>query len=92
MKQFTKNAIKRIICAGVMVGMVAQPAMAASPLNMGQFPLYLGASIPPLVMLDITKDQQLFKKAYNDYSDLDGDGVLETTYSHGVDYYGYFDS
>ena len=91
MKQSTKNAIKRLVCAGVMVSMVAQPAMAAT-LSLAQVPLYLGASVPPLVMLDITKDQQLFKKAYNDYSDLDDDGVLETTYSHGIDYYGYFDA
>ena len=40
-------------------------------------------------MLDISKDQQLHKKAYNDYSDLDNDGKLETTYKHSIDYYGY---
>ena len=39
----------------------------------------------------MSKDQQLFKKAYNDYSDLDGDGVIESTYKHSIDYYGYFD-
>ena len=43
-------------------------------------------------MLDLSKDQQLYKKAYNDYSDLDNDGELETTYKHSIDYYGYFDS
>jgi len=59
--------------------------------NIANAPLYIGANIPPLVMLDISKDQQLFKKAYNDYSDLDGDGQLETTYKHSIDYYGYFD-
>ena len=31
-------------------------------------------------------------KAYNDYSDLDRDGVVDTTYKHSFDYYGYFDS
>ena len=55
-------------------------------------PLYVGASVQPLVMLDITKDQNLYKKAYDDYSDLDGDGTAETTYDHTIDYYGYFDS
>lgn len=54
-------------------------------------PAYLSAGVPPLVMLDISKDQQLFKKAYNDYSDLDGDGQLETDYKHSINYYGYFD-
>ena len=33
-----------------------------------------------------------FFKAYNDYSDLDRDGVVDTTYKHSFDYYGYFDS
>lgn len=72
------------------------PAQAVSysseATNISSVPLYIGANIPPLVMLDISKDQQLYKKAYNDYSDLDGDGQLETTYKHSIDYYGYFDS
>ena len=91
MKRAYKDMFKRAVCASVIFGLIAPPALAA-PLSLAQTPLYLGSSIPPQVMLDITKDQQLFKKAYNDYSDLDGDGVLETTYSHGIDYYGYFDS
>lgn len=64
---------------------------AAAALDPAQRPLFLRAGIPPQVMLDISKDQQLFKKAYNDYADLDGDGQLETGYRHGIDYYGYFD-
>ncbi|MES1999423.1 MAG: PilC/PilY family type IV pilus protein [Pseudomonadota bacterium] len=68
---------------------VANMANAFTPANS---PLYLGASVPPMVMLDMSKDQQLYKKAYNDYADLDGDGQVETTYKHGIDYYGYFDS
>ncbi|PKO49103.1 MAG: hypothetical protein CVU31_02200 [Betaproteobacteria bacterium HGW-Betaproteobacteria-4] len=55
-------------------------------------PLYVGAAVAPLVMLDITKDQNLFKKAYDDYTDLNADGWAETTYDHTIDYYGYFDS
>jgi type IV pilus assembly protein PilY1 len=55
-------------------------------------PLYVGAAVAPTVMLDITKDQNLYLKAYNDYSDLDADGVVETTYKHTITYYGYFDS
>ncbi|HEY8024592.1 MAG TPA: PilC/PilY family type IV pilus protein [Burkholderiaceae bacterium] len=55
-------------------------------------PLYVGVSVAPIVMLDITKDQNLYKKAFSDASDLDGDGVLDTTYKHTIDYFGYFDS
>ena len=61
-------------------------------LNLSDTPLFLADSVKPLVMLDISKDQQLYKKAYNDYSDLDNDGQIETTYKHGINYYGYFDS
>lgn len=55
-------------------------------------PLYVGAAVAPLVMLDVTKDQNLYKKAYDDYTDLNGDGSADTTYDHTIDYYGYFDS
>ncbi len=55
-------------------------------------PIYVGGGVQPMVMLDITKDHQLHMKAYNDYTDLDGDGVAERTYKHSINYYGYFDS
>jgi type IV pilus assembly protein PilY1 len=64
----------------------------AYALSISESPLFLTGSVQPLVMLDISKDQQLYKKAYNDYSDLDGDGQLETTYKHSINYYGYFDT
>lgn len=46
----------------------------------------------PLTMLVMGNDHQLFYKAYNDWSDLDGDSSIENTYKHSFDYYGYFDS
>ncbi|MEP7185386.1 MAG: hypothetical protein ABI767_06050 [Rhodanobacter sp.] len=49
------------------------------------------AGAAPLVMLNISRDQALFFKAYNDYSDLDGDGTLDTTYKNAITYAGYFD-
>lgn len=60
-------------------------------LDLAKVPLYVGANVQPLVMLVVSKDQELHKKAYNDYSDLDGDGMPEITYKHAVTYYGYFD-
>ena len=72
--------------------LVLLPQVQAGVITIPSVPLYIGASVSPLVMLDITKDQNLYKKAYDDYSDLDGDGVAETTYDHTIDYYGYFDS
>lgn len=64
---------------------------AAPALNLAQEPLFI-ASTQPRVMLLLSRDHELTKKAYTDYSDLDGDGILDTTYNNAVDYYGYFDS
>ena len=65
---------------------------ANAALNIAQTPLFLLPSALPIVMLNVSKDHQLYFKAYDDYSDLDGDGLPETTYKHSFNYYGYFDS
>ncbi|TCO80275.1 type IV pilus assembly protein PilY1 [Plasticicumulans lactativorans] len=64
---------------------------AAHALTLPQTPItYYQA--PVLAMLAMGKDHTLFYKAFNDYSDLDGDGIPELTYNKGVRYFGYFDS
>ena len=55
-------------------------------------PIVSADSAVPMVMIAASNDHQNFFKAYNDYSDLDRDGVVDTTYKHSFDYYGYFDS
>jgi len=86
------RGLRRAACAALVAGgtLFASPA-PAQMLTLSNIPLYVGANVQPLVMLTLSKDQQLYKKAYNDYTDLDGDGVLDTTYKHSIDYYGYFD-
>lgn len=49
-------------------------------------------SVTPQVMLAMSRDHQYFFKAYNDFSDVDSDGVVETTYDDTFTYYGYFHS
>jgi len=61
-------------------------------LSLPDVPLFTATGAPPIVMLDISRDHQLFYKAYNDFSDLDSDGKWETTYKHSFKYYGYFDN
>lgn len=90
-----KRAISKAISAVALFCMATQPTFAALQ-NLSQTPLIAGIQVPPQIMLAISKDQQLYKKAYNDYSDLDrdlpgGDAAIETTYKHSVEYYGYFD-
>lgn len=64
----------------------------AHALNLAQAPLYLTASQPPLIMMTMARDHKLYYEAYNDYSDLDGDGTLDLRYNPDIEYYGYFDS
>lgn len=75
-----------------LIGLLLMLPQHVRALTIADSPLFLTGSVQPLVMLNISKDQQLYKKAFNDYSDLDGDGHLETTYKHSINYYGYFDS
>ena len=48
-------------------------------------------SAQPQAMITLSKDHSLWLKAYNDFSDVTGDGVPDTTYLHRFRYYGYFD-
>ncbi|MER3547448.1 MAG: hypothetical protein C4338_07525, partial [Rhodanobacteraceae bacterium] len=60
-------------------------------------PVINSQSVPPLVMLVMSRDEQLFLKAYSDYTDLhQGEptdpGTINSTYDDTFDYTGYFDS
>ena len=89
------NFIKPLLLAFYAASMAAF-AMFATPalaLNLANNPLFVTESQPPAVMLTMGRDHKLFYEAYNDYSDLNGDGTLDVGYKPGViDYYGYFDS
>lgn len=76
-----------VAVAGLAAPVAAQDAPTISPL-----PLNVKGSVPPLMMMVMSRDEQLFMKAYADYTDLDGDGLLDTTYQDAFDYSGYFDS
>ncbi len=64
-----------------------------------QTPLFVSDAVPPLNMLVMGRDHKLYYEAYNDASDLNGDGVIDVGYKGyltkaqgGIDYYGYFNS
>lgn len=67
-------------------------AHSANSLELAQSPLFLAQPVKPIVMLNMSNDHQLYFKAYDDYTDLDEDGVADTTYMNDYAYYGYFDS
>ena len=86
-----KKTVIQVLALLSLLAAAAGPACAQN-LNIGSTPLYLGASVQPIVMLNLPRDHQLYIKAYNDYTDLDNDGIADTQYKHSVIYYGYFDS
>ena len=55
-------------------------------------PPFVTSGVPPLVMLVMGRDHKLYYEAYNDTTDLNGDGQLDIGYKPYIDYYGYFDS
>jgi type IV pilus assembly protein PilY1 len=57
-----------------------------------QLPLFVNNAVPPLNMLIVGRDHKLFFPAYNDASDLDGDGSIDIRYKPSITYFGYFDS
>ncbi len=66
-------------------------AEPSSALYSAKPPLMSPAS-DPLVMLVMSVDHELFKKAYSDFSDLNADGKLDTGYNDKFNYLGYFNS
>nr|WP_294973799.1 PilC/PilY family type IV pilus protein [uncultured Pseudomonas sp.] len=74
----------------------AQVALAAADTTTSQvpaqLPLFVNPTVPPLNLLVVGRDHKLFFPAYNDASDLDGDGSLDIRYNPEITYFGYFDS
>ncbi len=57
-------------------------------------PPVISDSAEPLILLGLSVDHELFKKAYTDYANLEGEelSLTDTTYRNDFTYYGYFDS
>lgn len=75
------------------------PTGAISTQNMADFTSYpagvntlASGEVQPLIMLVMSRDEQLFNKAYSDYTKLNAtDTAPETTYTDSFTYNGYFD-
>lgn len=81
----------------LMGSLIAQIAHAQTPQEPAQFPLFLSNPVTPIMMLNMSKDHQLFFKIYDDYADITDpeggapDGEPDITYNNNYKYYGYFD-
>lgn len=90
---FLRNINKPSGTAVVLTSLLAIASSSTLALNLSEEPLFLTQNQPPLVMLTMGRDHRFYYEAYNDASDLDGDGVLDISYKPAtIDYYGYFDS
>jgi len=85
---------------GTLLGLnIGLPVAWADSGSLSQTPLFVSESVPPLNMLVMGRDHSLYAPAYDNTSDLDGDGVIDVGYkghlpanNGGIDYFGYFDS
>ncbi|MDR1039283.1 MAG: hypothetical protein LBR80_03795 [Deltaproteobacteria bacterium] len=67
---------------------------ASSPdkLNYQTSPIMSAGKTVPRVLLVLSKDHKLFQQAYNELTDMDADGKIDTGFNPSALYYGYFDS
>jgi type IV pilus assembly protein PilY1 len=70
---------------------VVPPLPPPGALQIRETPLFLTDNVPPLNMLVVGRDHKLYYEAYNDASDLNGDGQLDVGFRPEINYYGYFD-
>lgn len=91
MKMWSKKSVVAF-CAALLTFVVgAGPGSATVPI--ANDPLFFPGVLPPMNMLVMGRDHTLYYEAYNDASDLTGDGVLNVGYQPDqLDYFGYFDS
>jgi type IV pilus assembly protein PilY1 len=67
-------------------------ALAQTSADFAAVPPLITQSAPPNVMLVMSDDHELYKKAYSDFSDINGDGIFDLSYEDDFTYSGYFDS
>ena len=73
--------------------LISADVAKADALEIAQFPLFQSVNFPPMNMLVMGRDHSLFYEAYNDASDLTGNGAPDVGYKPlEIDYYGLFDS
>ncbi|NQW94497.1 MAG: pilus assembly protein [Polaromonas sp.] len=76
----------------VALTVAALAALTSTAVTIPSTPLVTQISAKPMVMLVAGKDHKLFYEAYNDSSDIDGDGTLDIRFKPSITYYGLFDS
>ena len=90
MSKYLKSGVFALgALAGVLV--LATPIDVSTPKEAIP-PNIITTANKPMIMLTASKDHLLFGPVFTDFEDLDGDGVIDTTFKPDFKYYGYFDS
>lgn len=85
------TTLNRALKAAAVTAILAT-TITVSALDWPTKPLSATVSAKPLTMLIAGRDHKFFYEAYNDASDIDGDGLLDTRFKPGITYYGLYDS
>lgn len=81
------NRLAQVVLASAALGAY----VAANAVTWPSTPLGATTNATPMTMLVMSKDHKLFYEAYNDASDVDGDGTLDVKFKPSIEYYGLFD-
>lgn len=95
MNHHRKNSFFYIGLSGIFLWSTALQAAPpfTSDVTLPPVPSNISASgLKPMLMVAASKDHTLFSPLYSDFEDLDGDGIIDTTFKPNFKYYGYFDS
>lgn len=82
------NRLAQVVLASAALGAY----VAANAVTWPSTPLGATTNATPMTMLVMGKDHKLFYEAYNDASDVDGDGTLDVRFNPKIKYYGLFDA
>ncbi len=75
-----------------LLGVSLVAAVSTSAVTIPNAPLTVQPAAKAMVMLAMGRDHRLFYEAYNDASDIDGDGTLDIRFKPAITYLGLFDS
>lgn len=90
------HMFRKLLCSTLAFALLLSPlaSQAAVETPMEAVPPIISVkNARPMIMLNMSRDHQLFYRAYTEYADLDpekNDGI-EKTYKHEFEYSGYFD-
>lgn len=85
------STLNRALQAAAVTAILAT-TLTVSALDWPTKPLSATVSAKPMTMLIAGRDHKFFYEAYNDASDIDGDGLLDTRFKPTITYYGLYDS